>query len=69
MTSSLKFNTRSNLQGSHAFLSPSKYSWINYDDEKLDRVYFSHMEAQRGTRLHQLAHDLIREGVKLPVSG
>lgn len=27
------------------------------------------MEAQRGTRLHQLAHDLIREGVKLPDNG
>lgn len=69
MTSSLKFNTRSNFQGTHAFLSPSKYSWINYDDEKLDRVYFSYMEAQRGTRLHQLAHDLIREGIKLPDNG
>lgn len=65
----MRFNTHSNFQGAHAFLSPSKHSWVNYDDEKLDRVFLSHLEAQRGTRLHQLAHDLIREGVKLPDNG
>jgi len=62
------FNTHSNLVGQHAFLSASKHHWINYDDEKLDRVYVAAMAAQRGTELHALAHDLIRMGVKLPRS-
>ena len=62
------FRSHSELAGQHAFLSASKYHWINYDDEKLDRVYLSTMAAQRGTELHALAHDLIRLGVKLPRS-
>lgn len=65
----MKFNSHLGFQGTHAFLSPSKHAWVNYDDDKLDRVFFSHLEAQRGTRLHQLAHDLIREGIKLPDNG
>lgn len=55
----------SELVGKHAFLSPSKYHWINYDDDKLDRVFTMAMAAARGDRLHALAHSLIREGVKL----
>lgn len=60
------FNTHSNLAGRHAFLSASKYHWTNYDDEKLDRVFISAAAAKRGTELHELAHNLIRLGVKLP---
>lgn len=60
------FNKHSELAGRHAFLSPSKYHWINYSDDKLDRVWTAAMAAARGDRLHALAHDLIREGVKLP---
>jgi Protein of unknown function (DUF2800) len=62
----MRFNTHSNLAGQHAFLSASKYHWVNYDDEKLDRVYIASVAAQRGTELHELAHNLIRLGVKLP---
>lgn len=62
------FRSHSELAGQHAFLSASKHHWINYDDDKLDRVYLSTMAAQRGTELHALAHDLIRLGVKLPRS-
>lgn len=64
----MRFNSHSNLVGQHAFLSASKHHWINYDDEKLDRVYIAAMAAQKGTELHALAHDLIRLGVKLPRS-
>lgn len=60
------FNKHSNLVGQHAFLSASKYHWINYDEDKLDRTFIAAMAAQRGTELHALAHDLIRLGVKLP---
>lgn len=61
----MHFNRHSDLEGRHAFLSPSKYHWIGYDDDKLDRVYTAAMAAAKGDRLHKLAHDLIREGVKL----
>lgn len=57
----------SDLAGKHALiLSPSKHAWVNYDEEKLDRVFMQTMTAKRGTELHQLAHDCIRLGVKLP---
>ena len=62
------FNQHQNLYGKHAFLSASKYHWINYDDDKLDRVFASSAAAQRGTELHAFAHEAIRLGVKLPRS-
>ncbi len=62
------FNRRSDLQGKHAFLSPSTYHWINYTDQKLEARYFAAMSAKRGTDLHALAHEAIRLGVKLAKS-
>src|SRR6185503_610766 len=62
----VNFTNHSRLLGKHAFLSASNYHWINYDEDKLDRVFFKAMAAQRGTELHALAHQLIRLGVKLP---
>jgi hypothetical protein len=60
------WNKHSDLIGKHAFLSGSKYHWINYDDDKLVEAYDKAMTAARGTRLHALAHDLISLGIKLP---
>ena len=60
------FSKHLNLAGKHALLSPSKYAWVNYTEDKMERVFFSAMAAQRGTELHALAHELIRLGVKLP---
>lgn len=62
----MRFNEHSDLVGQHAFLSASKYHWINYDDEKLDRSYTASQAAVRGTRLHEFAHEAIRLGIKLP---
>lgn len=59
-------NRHSDLIGRHAFLSASKYHWVNYDDEKMARVFVQAMASAKGDRLHALAHDLIRESVKLP---
>ena len=59
------FNTHSDLAGKHAFLSASKYSWTNYDEEKLDATYLTHLAAARGTALHELAMNLIQLGVKM----
>lgn len=60
------FRSHSELLGRHAFLSASKYHWTNYDEDKLDRVFLTALAAQRGTELHELAHNMIRLGVKLP---
>lgn len=62
------FNEHSKLAGQHAFLSASKYHWINYEDDKIDRAYLASMAARRGTELHAFAHEAIRLGVKLPKS-
>lgn len=64
----MRFNKHSELEGSHAFLSASKHSWINYSDDKLDLTFQNSMLAQRGTELHELASSLIKLGVKLPRS-
>lgn len=60
------FNERSNLGGKHAFLSPSKYHWVNYDDEKLLSGYSRHNAARLGTQLHDFCEQAIMLGVRLP---
>lgn len=62
------FNQHSGIQGKHAFLSPSNYHWLNYDEHKLEARFYSAQAAQRGTDLHKLAHEAIRLGVKLASS-
>lgn len=52
--------------GDHALLSPSTYSWLNYDDEKLIQFYVSRLASVRGTELHALACKLIKMKVRLP---
>lgn len=62
----MNFNEHGRLKGEHAFLSASKYHWLNYDPEKLESVYLSSIAAERGSRLHALAAELISLGIKLP---
>lgn len=62
----MDFKKHSDLSGKHAFLSPSNYHWVNYDEEKLIRTYSKWQATEKGTRLHALAHDLISLGVRLP---
>lgn len=64
----MKFNPHSNLIGQHAFLSASKYHWINYDEEKLANTYLKFLATQRGTELHDFACRCIQLGQKLPRS-
>lgn len=64
----MKFNTHSDLKDKHAFLSPSKHYWTNYDEDKLINVYNKHMDAQKGTKLHDFARQAIELGQKLPRS-
>lgn len=53
------FDKHLELEGSHAFLSPSSNAWTNYDDEKLRQRYLNFKNLERGTRLHQFARDAI----------
>lgn len=62
------FNEHSNLEGKHAFLSPSKYHWINYDSEKLAYAYSKFLATIKGTELHAFACQCIKLGQKLPAS-
>ena len=62
----MQFNNHSNLIGKHAFLGASKYSWLNYDVDKLRTTYTNWLAVQRGTDLHDLAARCIKLGVKLP---
>lgn len=48
----------------HAFLSASKYHWINYDEAKLKDAWRSFKAAQEGTELHKWAADTIRLGIR-----
>lgn len=60
------FEKHSKLQGQHAFLSASKYHWINYDEEKIAMAYKKFLATQRGTALHAFADMSIKLGIKLP---
>lgn len=62
----MNFNEHSELVGTHAFLSASKYHWINYSDEKLVETYTNNLARERGDRLHALARECIELGIKLP---
>jgi hypothetical protein len=52
-------NTHPELVGKHALLSPSKHSWLNYDDEKLRQMYVNSFASQIGTIVHDYAADKI----------
>lgn len=59
------FNSHSDMSGQHAFLSPSKYHWLDYTDDKLDHSFSTHMAARRGDQEHAFAAEAIRLGHKL----
>lgn len=56
----MNWHKHSELDGEHAFLSPSKYHWLNYTDEKLRLSYQRHLATLRGTELHAYAEQAIR---------
>lgn len=62
----MKFNKHPLLEGSHALLSASKHTWVNYDEERLEDMFDKWQATQKGTELHDLAAKLIKLGVKLP---
>lgn len=61
------WNDHSKYEGQHAFLSASKYHWINYDDDKLIFMYKrTVLAAQEGTETHDFASRCIKRRQKLP---
>lgn len=62
----MNFNKHSRLEGQHAFLSASKYHWVNYNEEKLANTFSKYLATQRGTQLHEFASQCIKLGIKLP---
>ena len=64
----MNFVKHSNLEGLHAPFSPSKSSWLRYDDEKLISVYTNMKAKEMGTRLHAWAKETIDLGIKQPRS-
>lgn len=59
------FHSHSNLEGKHAFLSPSSPYWLRYDDEKMTQRYNSWHATEYGTRLHEFAKNAINLGITL----
>lgn len=64
----MNFNTHSTLKDKHAFLGASQHAWLNYTPEKLAIVYRNMKAKEYGTRLHELAKNLIELNQKLPSS-
>lgn len=65
----VNFNKHFDLEGKHAFLSASKYHWLNYDEDRLISVYENQQAKYRGTLLHQFACDAITFGIPLAEDG
>jgi hypothetical protein len=62
----MNFNRHLDLEGQHAFLSASKYHWVNYNEEKLAESYSKYQASMYGTRLHEFASESIKLKIKLP---
>lgn len=61
----MNWNEHSKLEGLHAFLGASSYSWLNYNEEQLEKRYHSAMAKTIGTRMHEFAKEAIELGVQL----
>lgn len=51
--------------GAHALLGGSRYSWLNYDEEKLFNYVSSSYATTIGTLIHELAAKLIKNQIKV----
>lgn len=62
----MRFNEHSDVEGMHAFLGASKHHWVNYDIEKMERIWENQFAAALGTRKHTWAAEAIRLGERQP---
>lgn len=58
----MRFNKHLNLQGEHAFLSPSSYHWINYTPDRLAERWTAQMASAYGVAQHNYAMEQIEAG-------
>ena|ERR1044072_2122133 len=66
----MRWFRHTNFEGMHSkHLSASKYHWLNYDDDKFDRVYAMRKAAELGTKKHVLAAMCIELGQPLRNDG
>lgn len=64
----MNWNQHRNLEGSHAFLSASKYSWLTKTNEEIVQSYTNSFAQSIGTLSHAFAADYIRFREKLKKS-
>lgn len=64
----MKWNPHYEVREDHAFLSPSKYHWMNYDLKKLKETFDNFKMSELGTRLHAFACECVELGQSLPKS-
>lgn len=63
---SFSFFSHPEVAGRHAFLSASKYHWINYDEERMERTFTTVLAAMRGSQEHEYAAMAIKLRKKQP---
>lgn len=51
----MQWNQHFGIKDAHAFLSGSKFAWLNYDDQKLIDSFISSEAAKRGSEVHAFA--------------
>lgn len=61
----MNWNQHRNLEGSHAFLSASKYNWLTKTNEEIVQSYTNSFAQSIGTLSHAFAADYIRFREKL----
>jgi hypothetical protein len=61
----MNFNNHHRFEGQHAMFSPSKPSWLRYDDNRAIEVFKNKQAKVIGTRVHAVASELIELGIKL----
>lgn len=61
----MQFNKHSELEGHHATISASQYHWLGYTPEKMKAVFLNEKRKAEGTRLHAVASENIKLGIKV----
>lgn len=56
----MEFNKHPELNGKHSYLSPSQYSWLNYEEGKMKRRWMNEKKKEEGTYLHEMASMMIK---------
>ena len=62
----MNFKTYSYLDGKHSALSPSSYIWMRKNEDEFIQTYKNMKAKEKGTKMHNIAKQLIEEGIKLP---